>query len=207
MALKLRMQGQALVETAIIAPLLVFMLIGVFEVGFALHGYLVLANANREAARFAVRQDYLNFDREDIGYEKVWTHTLDSIAEQIPFEENGVMIISYIHIATSCTQTLAISSPLNVPTYTWTYPFTSTKVTLIDYGQIISDTVPRERARACNLEANSLIPMPNNMLIVEMFWAQRQLFGFPLISNPFTDPVPMYAHSIFRKAPDSREQK
>lgn len=199
------LKGQGMVEFAITLPLLVFMLIGVFEVGYALHGYLVLANANREAARFAVRQDYLKFNQENVGYEQVWTHTLESLAGSIPFEKNGVMIVSYIHINVTCTQTLAISSPLNVPTYTWKYPATATQVTLLDYQRIISDALPRDIARACDEEANALIPMPENMLTVEMFWAQNQLFGFPIISNPFTDPVPMYAHSTFRKAPDSRE--
>ncbi len=39
--------GQSLVEIAITAPLLIFLLLGVFEVGWALRGYLVLVNVNR----------------------------------------------------------------------------------------------------------------------------------------------------------------
>ena len=58
-------KGQSLVEMAIIAPLLIFILIGVFEVGWAIRGYLVLANVNREVARFAVRPGYLNYATND----------------------------------------------------------------------------------------------------------------------------------------------
>ena len=54
-------KGQSLVEVSVVAPLLIFMLIGVFEVGSALRGYLVLANANREITRFSVRPGYLDF--------------------------------------------------------------------------------------------------------------------------------------------------
>jgi hypothetical protein len=61
--------GQSLVETAIITPLLLVMLLGVFEVGSAIRAYIVLLNANREAARFLARglytddQGYAHFNR------------------------------------------------------------------------------------------------------------------------------------------------
>lgn len=200
------LKSQALVETAIIAPILVFMLIGVFEVGFALHGYLVLANANREAARFAVRQDYLNFDSNNIGYEKVWTHTVESIANQIPFnEENGDMIISYLIVQATCTGSFTITTPLDVLSYTWRYPLTSTRQTLLDYNQLGQEMVVQQTKYACaNLDTAKVL-LPNNVVHVEMWFKHKQLFGFPLISNPFTDPLTEYAHTAFRKAPDSRE--
>jgi Flp pilus assembly protein TadG len=113
----MKQQGQGLVEMAIITPILIFILIGVFEVGWALRGYLVLINANREAARFAVRQDYLNFAGDNIGYEKVWTHTLESISGQIDYNENtGAMIVSYINVVAPCTMPFTVTTPLDVPT-------------------------------------------------------------------------------------------
>jgi Flp pilus assembly protein TadG len=48
-------KGQSLVEVAIIMPLLLLMLLGVFEVGLALRNYLKLVDANREVVRWAVR--------------------------------------------------------------------------------------------------------------------------------------------------------
>ncbi|MCB9106914.1 MAG: pilus assembly protein [Anaerolineales bacterium] len=56
-------KGQSLVEMAIIIPLLIFMMIGVFEVGWAIRSYLVLVNINREITRFAVRPGYMDFLR------------------------------------------------------------------------------------------------------------------------------------------------
>ncbi len=81
--------GQSLVEFAIILPVLILMLLGVFEVGWALRGYLTLANVNREATRFAARGIYLDFDQTDpslVGYEKVVTHTIDSLSEQLSMD-------------------------------------------------------------------------------------------------------------------------
>jgi Flp pilus assembly protein TadG len=43
--------GQSLVEMAFITPLLLLMFIGVLEVGWAIRGYIVLLNADREGTR------------------------------------------------------------------------------------------------------------------------------------------------------------
>jgi len=48
-------RGQSLLEIAIILPVLLIMLFGLVEVGFGLRNYLLVSNANREAARFASR--------------------------------------------------------------------------------------------------------------------------------------------------------
>lgn len=195
-----------MVETAIIAPLLVFLLIGVFEVGFALRSYLVLTAANREAARFAIRQNYLDFSSNDIGYEKVWTHTVDSIAGQIPFNEaTGDMVISYLTVEATCTGSFTITTPAQVPTYTWRYPATSTRQTLLDYNALGQEMVTEQVKYACANQYTSKILLPNKVIHVEQWFRHRQLFGFPLISNPLTDPIEEYAHTAMRKAPDSRQ--
>lgn len=200
-------KGQSLVEMAIIAPILIFMLIGVFEVGWALRGYIVLTNANREAARFAVRQNYLQFHTPDIGYEKVWTHTLESIGGQIPFDSRGTMIISYISVMATCTGTYTVTTPINVPTYTWKYPLTATEESRINYTEVASRMLTEQKEHVCNQEYFNIVPGPSNALIVEMWMTQPQLFGFPVISNPYTNPVPMYAHSVFRKIQESRNNQ
>lgn len=199
------MKSQALVETAIITPILIFLLIGVLEVGWALRGYLVLTNANREAARFAVRQNYLDFSSPVPAYSTVWTHTLNSISEQIDYNEaTGAMIISYISVDAPCTMPFTITTPLDVPTYTWKYPATATVQTQLNYALLGSDLGRLQQKHSCDAIRNAIIPRPNNIIIVEMWYKQRMLLGFPVISNSFTDPVPMYAHSTFRKIQDTR---
>jgi hypothetical protein len=101
-------RGQSLVETAIIAPILILMFIGVFEVGWALRGYLVLANMNRESARYAAKTGKLDFASKnpgDVGYEEVLSHTTASLAQQLPLEflgpdPNASMILSHFVIDT-----------------------------------------------------------------------------------------------------------
>ena len=48
-------RGQGLVEFAIMLPILLLLLIGLAELGFALRNYLVVVNADREGCRFAAR--------------------------------------------------------------------------------------------------------------------------------------------------------
>lgn len=48
-------RGQGLVEFALVLPILVLLLLGVTEMGFALYNYMTLATANREGVRLASR--------------------------------------------------------------------------------------------------------------------------------------------------------
>ena len=47
-------RGQAMIETAIALPLLLVMMVGIFEVGRAYETWQVLTNAAREGARMSV---------------------------------------------------------------------------------------------------------------------------------------------------------
>jgi Flp pilus assembly protein TadG len=47
-------RGQALVEFALVVPILVLVMIGLFDVGRAVHGFNTVSNAARAAARVAI---------------------------------------------------------------------------------------------------------------------------------------------------------
>ena len=48
-------RGQGLLEMAVILPVLLILMLGVVEVGYALRSYLIVVNANREGCRYAAR--------------------------------------------------------------------------------------------------------------------------------------------------------
>jgi hypothetical protein len=82
-------RGQSLVEMAIATPLLLILFVGVFEVGWAIRGYIVLANMNRESTRYAVKTGVLDFSSKDpnaVGYQNVLSHTMASLANQLPLD-------------------------------------------------------------------------------------------------------------------------
>jgi len=101
-------KGQSLVEMAIIAPILIIMFIGVFEVGWAIRGFLVLANTNRETVRYSVKTGVLDFSIKDpatVGFDVVLSHTINSLADQLPLEfdvgnANNTVIMSHFVIDT-----------------------------------------------------------------------------------------------------------
>lgn len=233
-------KGQSLVELAIVAPILIFMLIGVFEVGWALRGYLVLTNVNREITRFAIRPGYLDYSIKDgtkVGYEKVYSYTFASVSDQLPLDfttgQTSTLIISHLVVDTglpcrpedigtndcNCNQFLTdpnynpfpeddlILHPLT-PTYedfyTRTFPDPATAAvtftTRLSYTQMAAELAQENNKFNCELlsKGTGTLPSSNNIIVTELFFNQPQLFGFPLISNPLTDPVPMYTHTAMR---------
>ncbi|NJN95955.1 MAG: pilus assembly protein [Anaerolineales bacterium] len=246
-------QGQSLVELAITAPILVFMLLGVFEVGWALRGYLVLTNISREITRYSVRQGYLDYAQKNnnpythtlpaavtVGYDGVVSYSYRTLSEQVVLdfsdENTSTLIISHLVVdtglacrpGTTCDCSQFVTNPnfylngTNVLTYddlilhpdvrgyenfyAQTFPPTSTRVTQFNYPDEAAQLARENNKFNCELlrKSGGTIPASNNLIITEIFYNQPQLFGFPIISNPYTDPVPMYAHTAMRIIVSSR---
>lgn len=214
-------RGQALVEMAIITPVLIFLLVGVFEVGWALRNYMILANTSREAARFASRPDYLDLTAYDLGFNKVYTHALASASNQL-YTDQLTLILSVISIdsqwvcdynnLSACDCATAVTNPYS-PTiiihpgmisYThWmtTFPATSTLTTRLDFEQLTTDLAASNRRLNCELTVKSggtAILRKNELVTAEIYYTHFQLFGFPIWSNPYTDPFTMYGHTTMR---------
>jgi hypothetical protein len=210
-----RESGQSLVEMALITPLLLLMFLGVLEVGWALRGYLVLVNASREGARFAARGRYLDFSQptyESIGYPLVLGHISDTIASQLAIDftspqSNAAVIISHYFVDTGDSSVLTddlVLTPREVPTY-W-----------VRYGKPIASSIDMDEMTAQliaeNIQFNTLLkqrdpaapPSVNSVVVVELYYEQPQLLGVPIISNRFTDPVPLYTYTTMRIVSDAR---
>ncbi len=229
-----REMGQSLVEVAIIAPIAIFMMIGAFEVGWALRGYLTMVNVNREATRFAIRPGYLDYsikDAETVGYNRVLTHTYGTLGDQLPldFENNSKLIISHLVVHTgwpcdpendiadcNCDEFVNPASNFNQTQvytyddlilhpdmsgfdyYAYAYPTHTLTATLINYPQQVEERIRQNNRFNCEILKKDGLPSANNYVITELFYEQPQLFGFPLVSNPLTDPVPLYTHTSMR---------
>ena len=73
---------------ALIFPVLLMFFVGLIEVGWALHSYLVMANANREGARFAARGQDI-FDEGDITNQVIAERVWASLSEQVEVAVTG----------------------------------------------------------------------------------------------------------------------
>lgn len=200
-------KGQSLVETALIVPILCIMLIGVFEVGWALRSYLILLNASREGARFAVRDVYVDFDSSSPDWERVKNQTINSIAGTMPvdFNETGTLVVSYLEVnagefpdSGNCTDTytMTIRSPLTE--FGLVGVFGEPKVSKFDYAELGEKIALENRAANCELIARGGIPSVDGLVIVEIFYDHPQLIKFPFLSNKLTDPIRLHAYTIMR---------
>ncbi len=230
----------------IITPLLLLLFIGVLEVGWAIRGYIVLLNADREGTRFAARGQYLDFsqtERENIGYDYVAAHTLGSISEQLDFDvlsedPNATLIVSHYLVDTGqpceeppCNDTCK-ADPNNKkggcdcstpdrrePDFYYddlilhpgmsdyehfTALYGIPRETQINHNELVAQLKEQNDAFNCSLNAKDpAVPwVPNSVVVVEAFYAQPQLLGVPVVSNYFTDPIPLYAQTAMRITAD-----
>lgn len=249
-------KGQSLVEMAITAPLLIFFLLGIFEVGVSVRNYLTLVNVNREITRFAVRPGYLSFSEGENGlvippnYELVREWAESSVSDQLNLDFNGsitdtestTLIVSYFTINTGfpCIKYKPNKDPIipyefdpacdcsngdpSDPDGDGTPWFgkddsihhvgtdgdfyrdsfgpeesvTGSRKSRIIPDDLAAELVENNNKFNCEVWKKGGVPSNNNAIVTELFHDQPQLFGFPLISNPFTDPVPLYTHTTMR---------
>ena len=60
-----RSRGQAMVEFALVVPLFILVLVGLFDVGRAVYAYNTVNNAAREAGRLAIVDQYVDHIRAE----------------------------------------------------------------------------------------------------------------------------------------------
>jgi Flp pilus assembly protein TadG len=231
-------KGQSLVEMMIITPLLIFLLLGLFEVGNAIRGYLVLVNTNREITRYSVRPGYLDFSTADTAqasYQTVRDWADNAINNQLPLDTEGstpntTVIISHLVVDTGnpCVKANGDEDPAcdTVPNcdvflnpnqaaftdddlvlhpgmpgqwfQTRKFPDDSEKTTRLNYEALVKELKASNNQFNCEVLKKGGVTSNNNVVITEIFYEQPQLFGFPFISNPYTDPVPLYTHTSMR---------
>ena len=180
--------GQGLVEMALALPVLLIMLLGMVELGFLLHAYIVLYNADREATRFAVRGV---FEPEEI-VERAMT----SVSDQLPLqlegpEANAAILITQLHIPADKNALATVD--------------------LYDHEgiSVTSRFVPHAKAQQIKLDNDlfnqevmnadvGLGPTSQDVVIVEMFHNHDQVLHAPFVEWVFPDPMPVYAWTIMR---------
>lgn len=180
--------GQGLVEMALALPVLLIMLLGLVELGFLLHAYIVLYNADREAARFAVRGTFTP--------EEIVERAMTSVSEQLPVqlegpEANAAILITQLHIPADKDD------------------FATVDLYYHEGISVTSRFVPQDHATKIKLDNDlfnqevmdadlGLGPTSQDVVIVEMFHNHDQVLHAPFVEWVFPDPMPVYAWTIMR---------
>lgn len=94
-----RQGGQSVVELALTFPILLLFFVGLVEVGLVLRSYMVLVNANREAARYAGRaQEFQNEEGEDVTDEVIAYRAMRSASSlDLNMARDGGNFTVFIH--------------------------------------------------------------------------------------------------------------
>ena len=198
-----RERGQGLLEMAVILPVLLILMLGVVEVGYALRNYLRVVNANREGARFAARGQ---FEDTRVG-ERVMVSggTDDALGERFlrtdigGTDPNTGFIITHIKMDSAgdvVESTIWVSGVM---------PTEAGELRLIrETDSIISTTLPqiierhRESTQSINATRAAAMyePMDNHIVIVETYFMHHPLWNNPLL--PLPDPWMMHARTEMR---------
>jgi Flp pilus assembly protein TadG len=80
-----RQQGQALAEFAIVIPIFLLILFGIFDVGRAVYAYSSVTNAAREGARLAI----VNQDTASVGNRAADQATALAVTTTVEFRQPG----------------------------------------------------------------------------------------------------------------------
>jgi len=185
-------KGQSLVELAVILPLLLFLFIGMVEVGWAMHSYVTVATAAREATRFGARG---NFNEEDVG--EVALVALGALDVELEGPDvNTTVIVTFVDIDPTGAYTIT------TPYVTGTLPVTSGIFTgELDIAQVAADNVafnqdpfhcPVGSPPPCEVDS------PNDLVVVEAFYEHTQLLGLPLVSDILSNPMHIYSRGLMR---------
>lgn len=218
---RMREHAQGLVELVIVTPILVFMLIGVFELGWLMHDYLIIYNLSREAARFATRPDILDLNAQNVGFDKVYTHTINSLSNELPYTRL-VLIVSVVSIDANqvcdpanleaCDCMLARTHPytptiikqpmmLSYTNFITRFPYSSTEQSMLNFDTMSERAAEDSRQMNCDIQkktGDAGILRTNDIVTAEIIFEHHQLFGFPIISNPLTNPLVLHVSTSMR---------
>jgi hypothetical protein len=198
-------RGQGLLELAVVLPVLLILLMGLVEVGYALRDYLVVVNACREGCRFAARG---RFSDQDVGARVISAGgVVRQGSSDVPFlrthgtDENTGVIVRHFYMNT------AGEVPSHTTWISGVLPNGSGGVVPImadDSELSLTQLVERHGPATQNInatrEAAGYAEMGNHIVVVEVFFMHHPLWNNPFV--PLPDPWMMRSMAEMRVVTD-----
>jgi len=204
-------QGQGLVEFALVLPLLILLILGIAEMGFALYNYLTLATANREGVRLASRARY---DDETVAELVVNSSGLieqpdGSFRPNMVLEGDDANLgVIITHISVSPEGVLldidtfvsgVINGADNVPR-----PITpaDTMFTTDELDELVQNSLDSTSTINAYRQGMLFNTMNNEVIVLETFLSHR-LFS-PILLPLMNETITLHFHSVMRVMSDAR---
>lgn len=194
-----RPKGQGLVEMALALPVLLIMLLGLVEVGFLLRTYLVVYNADREAARFAARGGFTG--------EEIKERALTSFSGQLPVslgepdepDGNTIIYVTWLQIPSDAVDDDDWKASYHKQDSFGTFEPSSrdpiSKIDAVDQWKRMKDWNAALNDAAGE---DGLGPTSLEVVIVEIFYEHNQVLHAPVIEWFLPDPMEVYAWTTMR---------
>ena len=197
-------RGQGMLELALILPVLLLLMLGVVEMGYALRNYLVVVNATREGGRFASRGGFTNqsiLDRVIVSSGTVNVDGADMpfLRTQDPDPNIGIIITRIPMDSFGNFDSISVTHVISgvVPD--------SEGVRDIDLEKDtkVSETEITERHGAATASINDdrvaagYERMDNTIVVVEVFYMHHPVLDLGIVPDPWL----MYARTETRIAP------
>lgn len=216
-ALSRTQRGQSMVELVIVLPMLLILMVVIAEAGFLLRNYLLIANANREAARFAARGRYSD---QRIGERAVSAGGIVRLyGSEVPYlrthgtEPNTGIIVTHIPIDTSgdpLTRTVWVSGVVGSPDGTLRAVHPPPAPDQLAPDSRIDLQAINDRHRPMTQQINQIRAdagyemLEDRIIVVELLFAHDPLMLTQLV--PIADLVPLYAQTTVRVTAGHEEQ-
>lgn len=183
-------EGQSLVELALVLPIILLLFVGMAEVGWAIHSYVTVATAAREATRFGARA---NFDAEKVA--EVALVALGALDVELEGPDvNTTVMVTFVDIDPTGTYTIT------TPYITGTLSVTSSLLSGdFDVGQIAQDNVAfNQDPFHCPIGVDPPCGTRNDIIVVEIFYRHHQMLGLPMVSDILSNPIGLYSRGAMR---------
>ena len=203
-------RGQGLLEMAIMLPVLLILMLGVVEVGYALRNYLVVVNADREGCRFAARG---RFDDSSVGERVVVAGGGDPAlgghflrTDMASSDPNTGIIITHIEMTSTggiARHVVWVSGVIPSDAGGVQPIMAEDSMILPTMTEIIDRHSASTQSINATREAAMYEPMDNHIVVVELFFAHHPLWNNPLL--PLPDPWMMHSQTEMRVVTDRGE--
>lgn len=203
-------RGQGLLELAVILPVLLILLMGLVELGYALRDYLVVVNASREGCRFAARGRYSDEDIIERAISAGGIVRQGDPPQDVPFLRTASIggIDSNTAVIVTNIPTDSFGEPISVTvSAAGVVPVGEGGVrpaepldTMVSAAQIVG----RHRSATQDInvarEREGYERMGNHIVVVEVFFMHHPLWNNPFV--PLPDPMNMHARTEMRVVTD-----
>lgn len=187
-ALVTKSKGQSLVETAIMLPILLIILVGIVELGFALANQMTVTTSAREGTRFGVRFGPTN---ETEVNEAILQTVHDTSSKLFSLDETRANV--YV-VRTKTDETGHIdasSTDFSASSY-WVF-------------EPLQDTAPVSGTllTPAQIEADLQYEPDMAVIAVQVFYDHRSVLGLPIVAN-LAGQIPIGTYTVMRIEPSQK---